>query len=135
MRFGWWHNCIESLSMKIAILICCILALALLALLGLSYTPGTSLEISVTEVDNGVIIQNAGNVACLVFVNSLEGEQQFELAVGANVTVTDISHPIQVSAVSPTTINREDLERMERVHEKWTKIKYNLSSNFTDATY
>jgi len=86
--------------MKVAILICCILALALLALLGLSYTPGTSLEISATEVDNGVIIQNVGNVACLVFVSSPEGEQQFELAVGENVTVTDISQPIEVSAVT-----------------------------------
>ena len=71
-----------------------------LALLGLSCTPETTLEISVTEADNGAIIQNVGNVACLVFVNSSEGEQQFELAVGENVTVTDISHPIEVSAVS-----------------------------------
>lgn len=77
--------------MKIAILICCSLALALLASLGLSYTPGISLEVSVTEVDNGVIIQNVGNVACLVLVSSPEGEQQFELAIGKNVTVTDIS--------------------------------------------
>ena len=92
--------------MKIAILICCILALALLVLIGLSYTPGTSLEISVTEVDNGVIIQNAGNIACLVFVSSPEGEQQFELAVGKNVTVTGISQPIDVSAVGPPTAER-----------------------------
>ena len=71
-----------------------------LALLGLSCAPGTTLEISVTEVDNGVMIQNVGDVACLVFVSSPEGEQQFELAVGQSVTVTDISHPIEVSAVS-----------------------------------
>ena len=89
--------------MKIAILICSILALALLALIGLSYTPGTSLEISVTEVDNGVIIQNKGNIACLVFVSSSEGEQKFELAVGKNVTVIGISRPIDVSAVAPPT--------------------------------
>ena len=68
--------------MRVAILICCILALALLVLIGLSYTPGTSFGISRTELDNGVIIQNVGNVACLVFVSSPEGEQQFELAVG-----------------------------------------------------
>jgi len=61
------------------------------------------LEISVTEVDNGVMIQNVGNVACLVFVSSPEGEQQFELAVGESVTVTDISQPIEVSAVSFTS--------------------------------
>ena len=83
--------------MKATFLICCILALALL---GLSCAPEATLEISVTEVDNGVMIENVGNVACLVFVNSPEGEQQFELAVGENVTVTDISQPIEVSAVA-----------------------------------
>ena len=56
--------------------------------------------ISVTEVDNGVMIQDVGNVDCLVFVNSPEAEQQFELAVGQNMTVTGISQPIEVSAVS-----------------------------------
>ena len=85
--------------MKIAIL-CGILALTLLAVAGLLYTPGTSLEISVTEADNGVMIENVGNVACLVFVSSPEDEQQFELAFGESVTVTDISPPIEVSAVS-----------------------------------
>jgi hypothetical protein len=110
--------------MRAIFLICCILVLALL---GLSYTPGTSLEISVTEVDNGVIIQNVGNVACLVFVNSLEGEQQFELAVGTGVTVSDITKPIEVSAVSPTT----GWVDWERVMEKWMETKYKLSSNFT----
>jgi hypothetical protein len=106
MRFGWWYNYIESLSMKIAILICGSLALTLLALLGLSYTPGTSLEVSVTEVDNGVIIQNVGNVACIIFVSSPEGEQQFELAIGKNVTVIGISQPVDVSAVAPPTAER-----------------------------
>ena len=108
--------------MKVAILICCILALALLALLGLSYTPGTSLEISVTELDNGVMIENVGNVACLVFVSSLEGEQRFELAAGENITVADISQPIEVSAVSPTT-GWVDLEKaMERIVEAKYKL-------------
>ena len=83
--------------MKIAILICCILALALL---GLSCAPEATLEISVTEVDNGVMIENVGNVDCLVFVSSPESEQQFELAVGESVTVTDIAKPIEVSAVT-----------------------------------
>ena len=81
-------------------MICCILALALL---GLSCVPETTLEISVTEVDNGIMIQNVGDVACLVFVSSPEGEQQFELAVSESVTVTDISQPIEVSAVSSVT--------------------------------
>ena len=111
--------------MRVAILICCILALALLALLGLSYTPGTSLEISVTELDNGVMIENVGNVACLVFVSSLEGEQQFELATGENVTVTDISQPVQVSAVSPTT-GWEDWENLEKARERMVEAKYKL---------
>ena len=118
--------------MKIAILICCILALALLALMGLSYTPVISSEVSVTGIDNGVIIQNVGNIPCLVFVNSLEGEQQFELAVGANVTVTDVTKPIDVAATSEMTISWEDWEKMKKAHEKWVKIKYGLSSNFAD---
>ena len=83
--------------MKSTFLIFCILALVLV---GLSCTPEGTLGISVTEIDNGVMIENAGNIDCLVFVNSPEGEQQFELAVGENVTLTDISQPIEVSAVS-----------------------------------
>jgi len=82
--------------MRVIFLICCILALVLV---GLTCAPEATLEISVTEVDNGVIIQNVGNVDCLVFVSSPAGEQQFELAIGENVTVTDIIKPIEVSAV------------------------------------
>jgi len=78
-------------------LICCI---AILAIIGLSCTPEATLEISVNEIDNGVVIENVGNVDCIVFVKSPEGEQQFELATGESVTVTDISQPIEVSAVS-----------------------------------
>jgi len=83
--------------MKATFLICCILTLALV---GLSCAPEATLEISVTEVDNGVMIENVGNIDCLVFVSSPEGEQQFELAVGESVTVTNISQPIEVSAVT-----------------------------------
>ena len=77
-------------------LICCI---AILAIIGLSCTPEATLEISVNEIDNGVVIANVGNVDCIVFVKSPEGEQQFELATGECVMVTDISQPIEVSAV------------------------------------
>ena len=65
--------------MKSTFLICCILALVLV---GLSCAPEGTLEISVTEIDNGVMIENVSNIACLVFVSSPEGEQQFELATG-----------------------------------------------------
>jgi len=82
------------------LLLSCILVLALI---GLSCAPQATLEISVTEVDNGVMIENVGNVDCLVFVSSPEGEQQFELAVGKSVTVIDITKPIEVSAVSSAT--------------------------------
>ena len=58
------------------------------------------MEISVTEIDNGVMIENMGNVDCLVFVSSPEGEQRFELTVGESVTVTGLSQPIEVSAVT-----------------------------------
>ena len=78
------------------LILSCIL---ILALVGLSCAPQTTLEISVTELDSGVMIENVGNVDCLVFVNSPEGEQQFELAVGQNTTVTDTSQPVEVSAV------------------------------------
>ena len=79
------------------LILSCIL---ILALVGLSCAPQTTLEISVTELDSGVMIENVGNVDCLVFVNSPEGEQQFELAVGQDVTVTDKSQPIEVSAAA-----------------------------------
>jgi len=118
--------------MRIATLVWCVLALALLALAGLSYTPGTSFGVSVTDIDNGVIIQNVGNVACLVFVSSPEGAQQLEVAVGKNVTVTDVSQPVDVSATSDLTTSWEDWERMNRIHEEMVKSKYDLSSNFTD---
>ena len=83
------------LKMK-KLLLTCVIAIVLL---GLSCVPETTLEISITEVDNGVMVQNVGNVDCLVFVNSPEREQQFELAVGQNTRVTGISQPIEVSAV------------------------------------
>ena len=95
--------------MKAAFLICCVLVVALS---GLTCTPEDSPSISVTEdalsvsatlVENGVMIENAGDVDCLVFVSSPEGEQQFELAVGESVTVSDITKPIEVSAVSSAT--------------------------------
>ena len=83
--------------MKRAFLICYIVALALVAL---SCTPETTLEVFASETDNGVTIENVGNVGCIVFVKSPNGEQQFELATGETVTVTDISRPIEVRAVS-----------------------------------
>jgi len=118
--------------MKIAILTCCVLALVFLALAGLSYTPGISLEVSVTDVDNGAVIQNVGNIPCLVFVSSPEGVQQFQLAVAENVMVTGITKPIDIGATSEMTISWDDWERMKRIHEQWVKIKYDLSSNFAD---
>ncbi len=66
----------------------------------LSCAPQATLGISATELDNGVMIKNMGDVDCLVFVSSPEGEQRFEPAVGQNTTVTGISQPIEVSAVS-----------------------------------
>jgi len=78
-----------------------ILAVLLVASLplGLSCTPQAGPDISVTELDNGVMVKNVGSVDCIVFDSSPEGEQQFELAVGQNRTVTGISQPIKVSAV------------------------------------
>jgi hypothetical protein len=118
--------------MRIAILTCCILALVLLALTGLSYVPGVSIGFSVSDIDGGVIIQNTGNTPCLVFVSLPEGVQQFQLAVGENVTVTGVAQPVDVSATGDLTTSWEDWERMKRIHEEMVKRKYDLSSNFTD---
>lgn len=82
---------------KRSFLVCCIVALVLVAL---SCTPAATLQVSVSETDNGVAIENVGSVGCIVFVKSPDGEQQFELATGETLTVTDISLPVQVSAVS-----------------------------------
>ena len=83
--------------MKATFLVCCILALVLV---GSSCAPEGTLAVSVTEVDDGVVIENTGTVDCSAIVTSLEGEQQFELTVGESVTVTNISQPIEVSAVT-----------------------------------
>jgi hypothetical protein len=82
--------------MKATFLICCILVLALL---GLACVPDTTLAVSVTEIDDGVVIENTGTADCIATVTSPEREQRFELAVGENLTVTNISQPIEVSAV------------------------------------
>lgn len=77
-------------------MICSVL---LLASLGLAYASEGTISISVGELDNGVTIQNSGSVACIAFVDSPGGDQRFELATGESLTVTDISQPIDVSAV------------------------------------
>ena len=82
--------------MKVTFLLCCILVLVLV---GLSCAPDATLAVSVTEIDDGVIIENTGTVDCIAIVTSPEGEQRFELNISENVTVTDISQPIEVSAV------------------------------------
>ena len=120
--------------MRIAILVCCVLGLTMLALVGLSYIAVSPSEVSVTGIDNGVIIQNVGNVPCLVVVNSLEGEQQFKLAVGANVTLVTLSHiarPINVITFGSRTVP-VDLVHLLKPAEGWPGIKCKVSSNFTD---
>ena len=117
--------------MRIAILICCIVVLGVLALIGLSYTAGISLGVSVTDIDNGVIIQNVGNIPCLVFVSSPEGVQQFEVAVGKDVTVAGVAQPVDISATDDITTSWEDWERMNRIHEGMVRSKYVLSLNLT----
>jgi hypothetical protein len=120
--------------MRIAILTCCVLALVFLALAGSSYVAGIPSEVSVTGVDSGVIIQNVGNHPCFVIVNSFEGEQQFELAVGADVTLVTLSNittPFIVSAFGSRTVP-VDLVHLFKPAEGWPGITYNLSSNFTD---
>ena len=85
---------------KLIIIITHAILLAGLVILSLSCAPQTALEISVTELDNGVMIENVGDVYCLVLVNSPDGEQKLELAASQDKTVTGILQPIEVSAVS-----------------------------------
>ena len=119
--------------MRVAILICCILALVFLALAGLSYLAGIPSEVSVTGIDNGVVIQNVGGTPCLVIVSSLEGDHQFELAAGANATLATLSNittPFNVIAFG-SPIVRLDLVTLPKPADGWPGITYDLSSNFT----
>jgi len=84
-------------------LICCITVLALNAL---SCAPKATLEVSVNETDDGVMIENVGGVDCIVFVTSHDSEKQFELGVGESVRVIDMLQPIEVSAVSLANTRR-----------------------------
>ena len=118
--------------MRIAVLTCCVLALALLVLTGLSYVPGMSLGVTVNDIDSGVIVRNTGNTPCLVFVSSPERIQRFQLAVGENVTVTGVAQPVDVSAASNLTTSWEDWQRMKTIDEEMVKSKYDLSLNLTD---
>ena len=56
--------------------------LVISTVVGVSCAPQDALDIFVAELDNGVVIENLGSVDCRAFVNSPEGEQQFELGVG-----------------------------------------------------
>ena len=86
---------------KTASLICCIVALAAISLSCTpEATPEATLDVFVIETDEGVIIENTGNVDCIVFVTLPDREQRFELAVGESVTVMDVSQPIELSVVS-----------------------------------
>jgi hypothetical protein len=104
----------------------------MLALTGLSYIMGIPSEVSVTGIDNGVIIQNVGNVPCLVVVNSLEGEQQFKLAIGANVTLVTLSNVTGTTSFLALGTVQVDLVHLFKPAEGWPGITYNLSSNLTD---
>lgn len=90
--------------MKSTLLICCGLGLILLSL---SCTPQPqpsitihydSLSISVTEVDDRILLDNPSTVACIVVLTSPEGEQAFELAVGESVTITGTTERIEAGA-------------------------------------
>jgi hypothetical protein len=123
--------------MRITILICCILALAILALTGLSYIMGIPSEVCVTGVDNGVIIQNVGSIPCLVVVNSLEGEQYFKLAVGGNVTLITLSHITNptncLTLGDPIQVDLEELEKFEKPAGGWPGFRDKLPANFVSV--
>jgi len=114
--------------MRVAILVCYILALAVLTLTGLSYMMGIPSEVSVTGIDNGVIIRNVGSIPCLVVVNSLEGEQQFKLTVGASVTLVTLSRI--TSPINCLTLGgpiQVDLLHLFKPAEAWPGFRDKLS--------
>ena len=77
-----------------------LLALILLiALLAFSCAPKTSLEISVEETQEGIVITNTGNVDCTVFITWPDKEQRFALAVGETEVVESVPKPSNISAV------------------------------------
>jgi len=86
-------------EMKIGVVLALTIILVL-ALLVLFYATGSVLGISATELTGGVKVDNVGNIDCLVFVNSVEGNQRFELPIGQTIVVLNITKPIQVSAVT-----------------------------------
>ncbi len=89
--------------MKAIILVAIAIALVL-ALIVTLYPSNNVLEISVSQLDNGIKIDNLGNIDCLVFINSPDGEQRFELAIDQSLVIMNISKPVEVSAVCKQTI-------------------------------
>jgi len=71
LRLGRGIMVLRGRLMRRALLICCIVALALI---GLSCTPEEALDISVTEIPDGIVIENTGTADCIVFVTSHEGK-------------------------------------------------------------
>ena len=100
-----WLTMYHEVLMKAVLLT----SLILTALLGLSCPPAAgpkilvsedSLQISVSEVEDGILVENLSGVACIIVVRSAEGEQEFELAAGESVAVTGLTPPVRVSAVA-----------------------------------
>ncbi len=58
------------------------------------------ISISAVLIEDGVVVENHSTVPVIVFVNSPEGEQQFELDLGESVMVTGITAPVMVSPVA-----------------------------------
>lgn len=86
-----------------AIIVACVVVIAVVVIMvlpKLTPTPDLKIGVSVAELHDGVMIGNVGDVDCIVTVTSREGEQQFELAGGESMTVTGMTQPIEVVAVS-----------------------------------
>jgi hypothetical protein len=78
--------------MRIATVICCVLALAGLTVAGMSYLRETPSKVSVRCTDDGIILQNVGDTRCVVVVNAVEGDYQFKLAVRETITLVTASN-------------------------------------------
>ena len=87
-------------------LLCCVLALCLFSMACPSQPPLTisvddeTISISAVLVEDGVVVENRSTVPVVVFVESAEGRQQFELEVGESVTVSGLTKPAKAKVVA-----------------------------------
>jgi hypothetical protein len=87
-------------GVKRIVLVGLIIVVALAVFFVLRQAPADTLEISVKETVDGIIIENTGDVDCIVFVTWTDHQEQFDVAVGENRVIANTPKPGNISAVS-----------------------------------